>query len=290
MDSHQVGILEKVFFGEEGKIVYQRIGDKNQAIHSNINSEDVWGLRNGEHLEITGSHRLTPEIASVVQNFGLDFIEISGMRNSNASNLKPHIIFYDDPTTVLETFTRLINENQLQLFSDKEEYPFRAVGWTESNSNNERIAMRSYWPSFRKNQNKTYYDHQFLRDYLEIFPARRQIITLEPIQDSLIKGFLKCLEILNKKNETDAYFTKNTFLNLLKVSDELEYKTLRANLYNWSYLILQGVDTYQNVRDYFVVLLGKMYPDENLEFESYSPLANVDPEKYAANGELVLKK
>ena len=32
------------------------------------------------------------------------------------------------------------------------------------------------------------------------------------------------------------------------------------------------------------------YPDENLEFESYSPLANVDPEKYAANGELVLKK
>jgi DNA helicase-2/ATP-dependent DNA helicase PcrA len=90
MDKHQYELLETLF-GDATGIVYQRIGDKNQAIfHDESEMADIWNERNVKKL--IGSHRLHPETACIVQNLGLSPIEIIGNRcNSDGSpiGIKP---------------------------------------------------------------------------------------------------------------------------------------------------------------------------------------------------------
>lgn len=269
MDEHQVDILEKIFFDQvNGLSVYQRIGDKNQAIHGSVSSKDSWGARDVDPLKITGSHRLTPEIASVVSKFGLEFINIQGLKNNRTGNIKPYIIFFTDPTTVLEKFTSIIQENGLANVTQKDGYPFRAVGWTETHEEAEKLGIRSYCPTFKRNQNQSKEHHGFLRGFLAFSAVKNETTTLEPIQGNITKALLRVLQDLGLRDEFDNPYTKSSFFRFLKNANEAQYQTFKSNLYNWSHLILKGSDVHAAVREYFVVLLKELYSDVDIEAQN----------------------
>jgi len=101
MDKEQCGILESIFHDKDrGGSVYQRIGDKNQAIFSHeISLDDIWTNRELV-LPLKGSHRLPPAIAKAVTPFATtDRLQINGRNISNidgtTNNLPCHVIVFD---------------------------------------------------------------------------------------------------------------------------------------------------------------------------------------------------
>lgn len=259
MDTHQIQLLENIFYYKEGGNVYQRIGDKNQGIHTDISVSDGWNDREDGSLKIRGSHRLSPVIANVVKGFGLEAIDIEGLNMKNG-NLKPHIIFFDNAVDVLEKFTELIKKKNLTDVETKDRYPFRAIGWREQVEESDGLGIQDYWPEFQKVVEKSSLRLVTLRDYLSLDTA--VITSLEPVQDRLISALIRCLTILGKTNERGVLHNKSSFFFMLEELDDSLLQDLKQKLYNWCYQIMKGQDPYVEVKEYLSTLLVQVYPEE----------------------------
>ena len=97
MDTHQYELLESLFYSNENNFpIYQRIGDKNQAIFGgDAKIQEVWTDRENV-LPLNGSHRLTKPIADVVNCFALKRTKDFCVKGLRAGSIKPHIIVFDD--------------------------------------------------------------------------------------------------------------------------------------------------------------------------------------------------
>jgi DNA helicase II / ATP-dependent DNA helicase PcrA len=68
-DDRQFEILDKLFSNSD--VIIQRIGDKNQAIFSNMNSSSIGWKVNSDFLEIKNTKRLSKVISEKVTNFAI---------------------------------------------------------------------------------------------------------------------------------------------------------------------------------------------------------------------------
>lgn len=119
MNIQQHDLIEKVFHPDLDTFsVIQRIGDKNQAIYNggSVHLESIWSVRNNI-LYINGRHRLSPSIASLVQNLALTPNPVDG-RNINSDGsaiaITPIIFVYQNDTRelVIPAFADKIKELQ----------------------------------------------------------------------------------------------------------------------------------------------------------------------------------
>ena len=272
MDKHQYDLLENVFYADGNSISkYQRIGDLNQAIHNNISSDDCWTVRQNS-LTLTGSHRLTPEIAKVVKCFGLNYQEIDGLRKSCA--IKPHIIVFEDPKEVLPKFTKLIKENNL---TDKK-HPFCAIGWI-GKEKTDSLTIKCYHSDFEKNHHKPKIDYKCLKDYLKYFEKRED--SLAPSRKNILNAILMILRKENEKDETGRNYTITKFLNCVKENDLEKYNELKFKLFEWSFAIKKGEDVYEDLKSYIKPFLKDLFPDINFsqqtdDFINLSESSNIE--------------
>ncbi|XQF91241.1 UvrD-helicase domain-containing protein [Pseudoalteromonas espejiana] len=111
MDKHQYQILEMLFFDDgHSKSVYQRIGDKNQAIfNGEIKLDEIW-IDRETVKEITGSHRLSTLNASLTNKFSLTKSTIIGL--NSYSQIKPILLVYTlaNKEQIIESYTSIINK------------------------------------------------------------------------------------------------------------------------------------------------------------------------------------
>lgn len=231
MDRHQYDLLEELFYDVSGNVVYQRIGDVNQAIHSDISSDDAWSFRD-DLLYLNNSHRLSPQIAQAVKYFGVNHIDVKGL-NFNSSN-KPIVIPYSDPTEVLPKFVKIIKEKGLDRLEVKLEHPFRAIGWASHqsvDSMGDKIRIQNYFPDFEKKQNNFCIDYQCLEDYLKFYEKSSN--PLAPIRKNILRAFLKILRIEGKN------YSMSEFLNIIKNEIGL-YDNFKKDLYQWTLLVYRG--------------------------------------------------
>lgn len=92
MALHQYKILE-IFNTPD--VCFQRLGDNNQAIFSNIvYKNNVWATR-ANTLTIHGSYRLSKKNAQLVSRFGMDGVVVEGL-NTDDSNFKPLMIVFNE--------------------------------------------------------------------------------------------------------------------------------------------------------------------------------------------------
>jgi hypothetical protein len=89
MNKHQYDILERIFYDDS--IIYQRIGDKNQAIFNGMDKihEDLW-INRDKVLNLNGSHRLSKPISELVNCFAIETNianQIQGLGSGNINNL-----------------------------------------------------------------------------------------------------------------------------------------------------------------------------------------------------------
>lgn len=271
MDKHQVDILEKLFCDDgKSKSIYQRIGDINQAIHNNIDSEDCWEKRIPT-LEFTGSHRLNPFTIKVLQPFCLYAMELQGLANSEVDFVKPHLIVYDDPKEVLPKFEKLVKQKNLDKVKTNDKYPFRAIGWvgpykifTEGEHKGEidysKHVIQSYFENFKKESKILRTDFTCLADHLIYFDTKD--ITLASIQKNILNAIVKALREADILDEfSHRPFSVSSFLKYFKEKEGNEdaYHELKLKLYDWSFSIVKHADRCDEIEAYIRFLIEKHF-------------------------------
>ena len=249
MEQHQYDILEKLFFdGGNSESVFQRIGDLNQAIFSGkVSLNMIWQARLN-NLPISGSHRLTPAIAELVDCFALERqagITITGLR---AGAIKPHLIVYQAANIeqVLPVFSQKIVEciaNGHIEPNDRNQY--KAIGWIkEKEQNKTRIA--DYCNEYSANKTKAKIDYPSLDCYLKLFATNKQ--TLGTVRKSILNAIAKVLRLEGVADpQTKRPYTGNQFLAHLEYNYSAEARELKIKIFQWSIGLIRAQFT--NVYD-----------------------------------------
>lgn len=260
MDTHQYNLLETIFYDDgSSKSVYQRIGDINQAIYSGeVHTDEVWEFR-GTPLTINGSHRLSANIAELVNCFTLNSeggFQVEG-KNEN-SNLKPHLIVYktDKIKEVIPKFSQIIKgyiDSEDIIISNKSK--FKVIGWVKEKEG-DKLGITDYSEQFKPQSTSQKIDYDNLYSYLTNFDKGKR--TLEPIRKSILNALIKILRIESIKNFENRYFSKKQLLNHLSESYEDEYIYLKRNLFEWCIDIIRGKtdEVYISLKAYIPNLLN----------------------------------
>lgn len=264
MDIHQHDLIEKIFYpNKTSHSIIQRIGDKNQAIYNggSIPLEDIWSVRNNV-LYINGSHRLSPRIASLVQNLALTPNPVEG-RNQNsdgsAIDIKPIIFVYQDDTRglVIPAFADKIKELQASgSIPLNPSHKFMAVAWRKEHDDANKIALSDYWPHFAKANSGQQIDFKVLEDYILYFDKEKK--TLESVRKNILNALLKILRLENVADENERVYTKRKLINFFKTLKNNEYEVLKLNLYKWSVTSIRGEsqETIVSIREYIPSFLS----------------------------------
>ena len=250
IDLHQYQLLETLFFEGNAGVCYQRIGDINQSIYNFVKAEDVWVQRENK-LCILGSHRLTPEIADIVNSFAHisgDGYHIEGKRETIN---KPHILVFTDETleSVVPYFDLLISDyhenGRLPNYGDK---PIKVIAWnTEWKKDNDRqdktkIRLIDYYPRYEKNLKKSKQDYNCLQAYLVYFDKKDK--TLRFVCKNIINAILKCLRLEGVYCRENSYITKASLYKFLSEYDAEngtnQLDELNCRVYLWSIKTIEG--------------------------------------------------
>lgn len=295
MDKHQHDLLEKLFFDSgNSSSTYQRIGDKNQAIYNgDAKVENYWIDRvitsssNVEKrvLKIEGSHRLSPEIASIVQQFSLDpNLRIIGLRDTN--EIRPRMILYDNETksNVVPMFSNIIQTLQQERkipygITNGQKASFHAVAWStvwstpeqQDHPNKLRLTDFISFTKVANNKNRSNYDT--LSCYLEFWDRQSQ--SLEPIQKNLLYALLRVIRFEGVKNREygkEKEFTRATLMKFLYRNHPDFYELLKQKLYRWCIGLINN--NQENIRidlqDFIPLLIEKLSRSPSLSDKTHT--------------------
>ncbi len=262
MDIHQYDLLEKIFYDKgNSSSVFQRIGDKNQAIfNGSAKLDEIWNNR--EHtLYLTGSHRLNSKTAPLVEKLALTPNEIVG-RNKNEDNseidIKPHIIVFDDTTitNIIPKFAEIIENFQKEgKIPQKSKNKFMAIAWRKEHEDQNKLGLVNYWNDYSVVGVKKQIDVRVLKDYLLVWDREKK--TLESVRKNILNAFLKIMRLENILDENNRFYTKRKLLKFLKENFTNEYEDLKLHIYKWSIGIIKGrtEEIFELVKGYIPTLL-----------------------------------
>ncbi len=270
MDQLQYELLEKVFYGSgESKTIYQRIGDRNQAIYNgDISLENIWKNRE-KTLNLNGSHRLSKSVAEVVDCLALyrdANFEVNGLFESN---IKPHIIVFSNESikNVIPAYS-LIIKNCL----DSEQIPkdgrnlYKVIGWVKTKKDNpDKLTISDYCENYSSNLSKQKIDYPTLESYLLYYDTEKR--TLESIRKNILNSFIKILRLENIINlETNRYYTKKEMLDFISFYDRERFLELKLKLFIWSMDIIRGkfAEVSTSIKMYIPTLLTFFGRSRNL--------------------------
>lgn len=237
MESHQYNLLETLFFCEG--VVYQRIGDKNQAVYGDSSDDqNIWQDRETT-LPLKGSYRLPSNIADIVNNFCIDpSFKIEG--RGQDVHIKPCIIVFTDSSIskVLPNFTRIITEKIPSDVILKNRHKIKMIGWRKQQKDQNRLGINSYFIN---------YNPEIQRDQ-SLLPSLIQHLahssvsgpSLDRIRKSILEAFITILRLEGVKIQ-DRHFIGKTLLRFLKEEYDSDfYEEFKLSIYKWSKAIYLG--------------------------------------------------
>lgn len=259
MDKHQHDLLEEIFHNSrKSSSIYQRIGDKNQAIfNGSAKLDEVWSPRDNV-LNLNGSHRLTKPIAELVNCFALHKDEGRQIIGLREGNIKPHLIVYENNSieNVIQKFAEIVN-SLIEKGEIKNENPtFKAIGWRKDDPDENKICLKRYCKTFEPEKHVSKIDYICLKNYL--FTQNDSGKTFRSVRNNIINALIKILRDENVKEEgTGRNFTKQSLLKHLREVDPVAYQALMLYIYQWSLAIIQGKAEicFQKMKEYVPDLL-----------------------------------
>lgn len=286
MDKYQHDLLEQLFY-DNGKSfsIYQRIGDKNQAIFSGeVKLEDIWN-DHGSKLQITGSCRLSPSIAKTVQPFGLTSQNISGNNyiniNGLENNLPPYVIVYDDNSVVnvIPKFCELVKKyKEAGKIPQDHEYPIKAIAWRAKDG---QFGLCSYYKNYVIETNNTKIDYTNFKSYL-FFTTKENSHkkSLHDVRKNIINALLKVLRLEQvKKTEGKAAFTVSSLMKYLKDNHSEFYDKFMYQLFIWCREVYIGriEQVQKSLIEFIPILLGTFNKkiDKATDFVNNTNLQNM---------------
>lgn len=272
MEIHQYDLLEKLFYDEGNSTsIFQRIGDKNQAIFNNIESNEVNWIDRENNLTLTNSHRLSSKIANVVKSFALNNPNNFDIIGLNECDIKPHIILFDDTSKekVIPKFTKLVKEFKEEgRLIDYGKYPIKAICWNAKWKSETELRITNYFPTYKKDNTKSKQDYDTLNDYLLFYDRNSK--TLKSIKNNIINAFLKVLRFEDIFDDNKRCFTKYILFKTLKEKYFDKYQEFNLKLYHWSMLILKGKldEAYDEIKSYMNDFIKIFDKTKNLTISS----------------------
>jgi superfamily I DNA/RNA helicase len=266
MDKHQHDLLEYLYFDNGQSLsIYQRIGDKNQAIFSeDIEYDGIWKDR-AKVFPIAGSRRLSPSIAKAAQPFGLIPQDIRGNNSTNAdglaNNIPPHIIVYDDNSAknVIPKFCELVKkfENEGRIPKVKK-YPITAIAWRKGSDG--QFGLKNYWPEYEANTSRSKADYPNLKSYLLFAKTENSQNNLDSIHKSILKAFLRVLRLEQIKNPDSrtGYFSIGSLQKYLKDRHTSLYDDFQLRIFYWCRDVYLGKtdDTFTDIKQFIPKFLN----------------------------------
>jgi superfamily I DNA/RNA helicase len=262
MGKSQYDLLEKLFWNNGvTESVFQRIGDKNQAIYDGEPAEtETWSDR-ALVLELNGSHRLSPAIAKIVQSLAFRTIEVNGLgtqTDGSAIDIQPHLFVYTDATKeqVIPQFARTIKELQDEgKIPSTPLHPIKAICWNTKKEAG-KIRINDFHPPFDKNQQKEKVTLPTLENYLTGNMVNTK--SFKKIQKQILNGLLRVLRMESISDADQRPYSKRSLLKYLKEKHHASFDALQANLYAWCLEILRGntATVLTGIRGYCPTLLA----------------------------------
>ncbi|VDN49248.1 DNA helicase [Petrocella atlantisensis] len=145
MAQHQYKILE-IFNTPD--VCFQRLGDNNQAIYSNIVYENnIWATR-ANTITIHGSYRLSKKNAQLASRFGMDGVEIAGL-NADNSDYKPVMIVFDEDNCECEAIKAF--KTYIETHPDNSKISvksgYKVVAWRKKHEK-DHLTLKKYCPKY----------------------------------------------------------------------------------------------------------------------------------------------
>jgi DNA helicase-2/ATP-dependent DNA helicase PcrA len=265
MDKHQYQILEMLFFdGGRSKSVYQRIGDKNQAIfNGEIKLDEIW-IDRETVKEITGSHRLSPLNASLTNQFSLTKSTIVGLNPD--SQIKPILLVYTlaNKEQIIGRYTSIINKlTEDSLLPNTSSETISVVAWVTRKKDDEtQITLPSYYSNYSREQTKPKSEYNCLTQYLICFEQTNN--SLKPIASNIKNAIMKSLRVANVKDDDEKFFKESTFKKLLQEKSILDEKIVNfeQKIYTWSINVMRGSQKHVlgELQDYIISIFTEFFP------------------------------
>ncbi|MFH0734560.1 MAG: UvrD-helicase domain-containing protein [bacterium] len=232
MVTPQHDILEDLFVNEN--VIYQRLGDKNQAIFSEGNKNlEVWKSRSNK-LTFSKSHRLSQYNSDIVNRFAIEPNIIIG-NNVNNSNNPPQLIVFSEPKNVLPKFTELVKKiiNPDILFYSK--LPIKCVGWIKKDTEDpKKFNLKSYYseyqPTTGSNAKKYINLMSFLVYHLHVDKSKNSLTTY---RKTIIEAILFVFRN-NLIKHNNRFLTEKVLIKILKEMGKEYYDDFLLNILKWS--------------------------------------------------------
>ncbi len=270
LEKFQIDLIDSIFFSESSATTIQRIGDINQSIYNsgkNIKDNCDWNPRNPIYL--TGSNRLTKEIADIVNYYTLDpqpdkegnkrFI-VNGLAQID-NPIKPHLIIFNKESKdkLQSKFEQLIKDFNLLETSSSKKNGFHIISWStewnndEQNPNNEKIRLKDIFPNYSRESKQKKEDFDCLRKHLQLFDNDKR--TLEGIRKSILNALIRVLreEKIYKDVADGIYYRKRDLIDFIKNLEKKKYEDFKLNLFTWCFRIISKKEyesVYNDIKNY----------------------------------------
>lgn len=262
MERHQYELLEDIFYDAGvSSATYQRIGDRNQSIFDGRNSaeNEYWAGR-AKFLELSGSYRLSPALAGVVNAFAVNPIRIEGRRkNPDGSDvsIRPRLIVYSDSTKelVIPRFASIIRE-----LTDGGAIPanpgnrYKAVAWATKGESG-KVRLPDYYPSYFKAELQKLTDHNDLSSHL--MAPHGDDCSLASIEKAIVNALLRILRLEKAEDLTGKHFIRRTMHEYLRDTDPDYWSEYQSKVYEWCLDVARGNVTavLEDIRNHLLTFL-----------------------------------
>ncbi len=248
-DKKQVELIKAIFADE--KVIIQRFGDYCQAIYDGENQDGTHNenLRGEDVLYINNSNRFGEKIAKPLRTLCMEG-NSRLIGNDEVPSIKPIIITYNDPLTVLPKYVEILDStfipemNNLSVLeianNERQEDPLhrlnvKACGWVGKKGANERKRfIESYFPTFQKKNVKNKIDG----DSFNIFLMKKPNGSTKDYATSIIHGILKYLDLCSVTNGNRRH-TRTSLLDFLAANSIERKENFLSNVMNWALLVAQ---------------------------------------------------
>lgn len=265
MDQTQSFLLDLLFHKKMVKNhVFQRIGDRNQAIYAGkIELEETW-IEREKRLNITGSKRTSAAIAKIVTPFASVVpVEIRGENlESTRFGIKPKLILYqaDRIQEVIPKFASIIKglQDSGKIPSSDQNPVFKTIGWRKE-SNSEKRGINSYFPAFEASSPKSTASKDKLIQYLK---STGDTNSFKVAKRNISDGIADLLQRAKIPHPDGKWLTASRFSTLLRDSHPELYEEYKMRIFEWSFQVVKGEGTgiKQSIIDYALTLIPNFIP------------------------------
>ena len=249
-DNQQVALIQKIF--DENKVVIQRFGDYCQAIYERDESSGPENdrLKDEQVLYIRNSNRFGEKIAKPLRTLCIeDNHQLIG--NEEVPSIKPIIIAYEDPLSVLPKYAELLNSTLIPEMDncsvleiankERQEDPLhrvnvKACGWVgKKGANDQKRFIESYFPAFERKNARLRTEGDSFNDFI----LKKEHRYVKDYVISIIQGILKFLDLCDIRNGNRRY-TKVSLLEFLSANNIEQKENFLKDVMNWALLIINS--------------------------------------------------